>query len=382
MNTYFIHTIELYRLITYSEFTKLNRGLRRFKNDNEYRCLEHEKDGITILFRRCTDNEKKKKGNKYGYKLIVIFNPSRLIENNTYINRIWNTNAFVSSITLFNEKIKWIFEKVVPDISGINDFVLSRIDITKDISGIPKNVIQEYIKTIRRFPLNYGYSLNTKLEENCPTFKYENSINIINKARGIEFVLYNKHQATIDQKYPDEIQNYYTDTLRMEFRCSRKFIKKNIKNLDLFNSLIYFYININSIVEAVFYKIFSYGYDSCFLSHYWLEKVIKKKFYSKEKKQKKMIKLVNFLYRNPDKSLNDTLSQLFPNKKSQDTIMDSFDKIQLSPIATQSADIPYMQSIGSLLEFKNISTNEIKYFDMIKIRSRGKEVFLHSEIIN
>ena len=77
MQTYFIHTIEIYRLITYSEYTSLNIGLRRFNNGNEHRCLEHEKDGITISFRKCTDNEKKRKGNKYPFKLIVIFNPSR-----------------------------------------------------------------------------------------------------------------------------------------------------------------------------------------------------------------------------------------------------------------------------------------------------------------
>lgn len=379
MSTYFIHTIELYRLITYSEYTSLNKDLRKFKNNNEYRCLEYEKYGITVLFRKCTDNEKKKKGSLYPCKLIIIFNPSRLIENNTYINRIWNADVFVSSIGLFNEKLKFIFENILPDISGIDDFVLSRIDITKDISGIPENMIQEYIKTIRRFPLKYGYSLNTQLEENCPAFKYENSVNIINKSRRIEFVLYNKHQATIDQKYPDEIQAHYTDTLRMELRCGRKFIKKNIKNLDVFNSLIYFYINKESIVKNIFYKIFHCGYNSCLLSHYWLENVIKKKFDSKEKKKSKMLKLVNFLHRNPDKTLDEALNYLLPSKKSQATIMETFHKIHLSPIAIQSTDIPYMQSVESLLEFQNPSTNEIKYFDMIRIRSRRKDVFLHDK---
>ena len=117
-------------------------------------------------------------------------------------------------------------------------------------------MIQEYIKTIRRFPLKYGYSLNTQLEENCPAFKYENSVNIINKSSEIEFVLYNKHQATIDQKYPDEIQNYYANTLRMELRCGRKFIKKNTKNLDVFYSLIYFFIYKESMVKDIFYRLF------------------------------------------------------------------------------------------------------------------------------
>ena len=164
----------------------------------------------------------------------------------------------------------------------------------------------------------------------------------------------------------------------MELRCGRKFIKKNIKNLDVFNSLIYFYINMNSIVEDVFYRLFSHGYDSCFLSHYWLEKVIKKKYGSKEKKKSKMLKLVNFLYRNPDKTLDEALNYLLLSKKSQATIMETFHKIHLSPIAIQSTDNPYMQSVESLLEFQNPSTNEIKYFDMIRIRSRGKDVFWHN----
>ena len=88
-----------------------------------------------------------------------------------------------------------------------------------------------------------------------------------------------------------------------------------------------------------------------------------------------MLKIVNFLYRNSDKNLNEALDYFSPSKKSQATIMEAFQEIQLSPIAIQSPDIPYMQSVESLLEFQNPSTNEIRYFDMIRIRSRGKKVF-------
>ena len=377
MNKYFIHTIELYKLITYNEFTKLNASLRRFKNNNEYRCLKFEKDGIIISFRKCTDNEKKKKDSEYGYKLIIIFNPSRLIENSSYLNRIWDMEVFKRSIKRLNEKLKCIFAGIIPDISEINDFKLGRIDITKDILCVPENIIQEYIKTLKRLPLSYGYALNTQLEENCPRFKLENSINIINKSRGLEFVLYNKHQATIDQKYPVEIQEHYADTLRMELRYGRKFIKKSSKNFNTFDSIAYFYTNMEYIVEDIFYRIFSYDTDSCFVSHYRLEKVIKIKFKGKEKKQGKMLKLVNHLYRNPDKSLDEAINKLFPSKKSQKTIMDDFYDVALSPIAVQSADVPFMQSVESLLEFKNTNKNEMNYFDTIRIRSRGKKVFLH-----
>ena len=95
----------------------------------------------------------------------------------------------------------------------------------------------------------------------------------------------------------------------------------------------------------------------------------------KKKKQGKMLKIVNFLYRNSDKNLNEALDYFSPSKKSQATIMEAFQEIQLSPIAIQSPDIPYMQTVESLLEFQNPSTNEIRYFDIIRIRSRGKKVF-------
>lgn len=90
-----------------------------------------------------------------------------------------------------------------------------------------------------------------------------------------------------------------------------------------------------------------------------------------------MLKLVNYMYKNSDKNLDDALSQLFPSIKTKKTVMDDFDGIAPSPIAVQSADIPFMQSVESLLEFKNPNKNEVNYFDAIRTRSRGKEVFLH-----
>lgn len=92
-----------------------------------------------------------------------------------------------------------------------------------------------------------------------------------------------------------------------------------------------------------------------------------------------MLKIVNHLYKNSDKNLNEALDYFSPSKKSQVTIMEAFHKIQLSPISIQSPDIPYMQSVESLLEFEIPSKNEIKYFDMIRIRSRRKDVFLHDK---
>ena len=183
MNTYFIHTVELSYLLTFDEYDILNRSLRRINNDGSYKCLIYAKEGIKITFRKCTENEIKRKGFHYPYKLILIVNPSRLIETGTYVNKIYNYNNFMQSLLVLNEKIRIIFSELIPEITGINCFDLSRVDITKDIFGIPENVIHEYITIIRKLPLHYGYHLNYNLEEKCLSFNPENSVNIVSDSR-------------------------------------------------------------------------------------------------------------------------------------------------------------------------------------------------------
>ncbi len=69
MNTYFIHTFELNCLLTYENYGQLSQNLKRFDTDGIYKCLTYAQDGIIISFRKCTQNELKKKGALYPYKL-------------------------------------------------------------------------------------------------------------------------------------------------------------------------------------------------------------------------------------------------------------------------------------------------------------------------
>lgn len=378
MNNYFIHTIELYRLIGYDDFTRLHK-IRRFKNTgnkilDEYRCTDYSHYGIIIIFRKCTENEKKKKGSQLGYKLMLVINPSRLIEENTYYNKILDFNKFHNAIIFLNEKIAEIFENIIPDISGIDDFVLGRIDITKDIKNVSYEFIQEYILTLRRLPLRCGYSFNTELEKSCQTFRFEDSCNIINDSRAIEFVLYNKHRATVDQKYPDDVQEFYKDTLRIELRCKRKFIKKHTKNNSTCEALFLIYLKKTEFTEEIFDAIFSCDINAGFLSYYWLTKIIDAK--TSRKKKKKMLKLVNYLHNYPDKTLDEALPFLFPSLKTQCTLLTAFDSLEISPLPIQSKDIAYMQSIASLLEFSQPSEKGRIYADVINRKSRGKQLFI------
>lgn len=377
MNTYFIHTFELNYLLTFGEYDTLNRSLRRFNTDGGYKCLTHAKDGIIISFRKCTENEIKRKGACYPFKLTLVVNPSRLIEPGTYANKIFNPDDFLCSIDILDEKIRSIFSELIPEIYGIDSFNLSRVDITKDILNVPENVIHEYIRIIRQMPLHYGYHINSQLEENCLSYNPDYSVNIVNDSNKTEFVLYNKHHATIDQGYPTEIQEYYKDVLRMELRCGRNFIKKKTKGKEVSDALRYFYCNMHSVMSEIYDRIFTWGGSVCFLSYSWQKKMIKKSTGSKKKKREKMLNLAGSLHKNPNKDFDDILFRLFNSDKSRNNITSYFTNISLSPIAISSPDIMFMQSLDSLLEFKKLSKYESSYFEFLRSKEKGKELFLH-----
>lgn len=377
MNTYFIHTFELNYLLTFYEYDTLKRSLDRFYKDGSYICTSHTNDGITIFFRKCNKNEIKRKGPCYPFKLTLVVNPSRLIEPGTYVNKIFNPDDFMYAIDILDEKIKSIFSELIPEISGIDSFNLSRVDITKDILNVPENVIHEYIRIIRQLPLHYGYHINSQLEENCLSYNPDYSVNIVNDSNKTEFVLYNKHHATIDQGYPTEIQEYYKDVLRMELRCGRNFIKKETKDMEVSDALRYFYRNMHSVVPYIYDIIFTRGGSVCFLSYSWLKKMIKKSTGSKKKKREKMLNLAGSLHKNPNKDFDDILFRLFKSDKARTNITSYFTSICLSPIAISSPDILFMQSLDSLLEFKKLSKEEGFYFEFLRSKEKGKELFLH-----
>lgn len=377
MNTYFIHTFELNYLLTFYEYDTLKRSLDRFYKDGSYICTSHTNDGITIFFRKCNKNEIKRKGPCYPFKLTLVINPSRLIEPGTYVNKIFNPDDFMYAIDILDEKIKSIFSELIPDISGIDSFNLSRVDITKDILNVPENIIHEYIRIIRQLPLHYGYHINSQLEENCLSYNPDYSVNIVNDSNKTEFVLYNKHQATIDQSYPTEIQEYYKDVLRMELRCGRNFIKKETKDMEVSDALRYFYRNMHSVVPYIYDIIFTRGGSVCFLSYSWLKKMIKKSTGSKKKKREKMLNLAGSLHKNPNKDFDDVLFRLFKSDKARDNITSYFTSISLSPIAISNPDILFMQSLDSLLEFKKLGKEEGFYFEFLRSKEKGKELFLH-----
>lgn len=260
--------MELSQSIYTEEFNKLKMSIRLFPenkgaDNNRWRSLDYEESGITIVIRKSSLNEKLFLNRGKDYAIHILVNPSRLLVKSTYINKIHTRGEIFYAIQSLEKLLLDIFSG---SLSNLYEYKLTRIDITKDIKGIPENLIHEYILLMRRMSLHSGYCFNTDLEKYCAEFRREDSVNIVSDSQGMEFVIYNKHRAAIDNNYDDEILGYYENTMRMELRCNRKFIKVKTKHSDgIFDEIIDIYEKMHIIVRNVFRHIF-FDPDLCYVS--------------------------------------------------------------------------------------------------------------------
>ena len=163
----------------------------------------------------------------------------------------WGSNItcgddFEIALVILDKMISSLFPEL-----ELDDFNLSRIDITNDVHNVPESIIQEYILIMRKMSLSRGYRPNTELEKNTPEFRCEDSFNVCNVSQGAEFVVYNKHRASIDQGYPQEVLYSFEDTMRIELRCSRRYINRETKGLSTSEALLYMYLSRADLVKKV-----------------------------------------------------------------------------------------------------------------------------------
>lgn len=385
MSNYFIHTFELSKNISYSEYMKLKEKLKCMPDRNIIdealyvkKCTAYKDKGLIISFRSCNENEKKGCTAEESHKLIIQVNPSRVVARGTYKNEIENVGHFEYMMDLLNMDLENIFSDVLDDIQGVNDFKLRRIDITKDIREVPENVIQQFILLMRRLPLYYGYKMNEKLEKNCEGFRHEDSYNVVNESRGLEFVLYNKHRATIDQNYPEEMQEYYKGTLRMELRCERKYVRDKIEkkcNSDKTEDiLMYAYKNRAEFVWDIYMSMYKGYTGCCYVPYHRAKKIIKRTQGTKEKHAEKMLKLL-YECKNSDVTIDESVATIFKSETARENIKEQFESIELLPAT--SNEIPFIQSSDSLLGFAGVSERERKYYEFtMKKYANEKEIFI------
>lgn len=367
MNGYFIHTIELSKSISYNEFKKIkdishcfpkNKGAQNYS----WRSTHYKSSGIIIDIHKRTNREMFSGDYDKNYCLKLFVNPSRLIIEDTYTNKIHTFSDFYSAIIKLNDEIMSMFYKYT-GIRSVADFKLKRIDITKDIQNIPEHLVQEYILLARRMRHYSGYHINIKLEGKCDRFRKEDSLNLLNKSQGIEFVIYNKHRAAIDMNYKDAIE-LYADTLRMELRLNRKYIKKIIgKSQGTHLDLIFIYHKMDELAKDVFYNVF---FDSslCYVSDKLLERIIRDKYEKKFSKIIKMFKFAELVRSREGKTIDDALTEMECSYKVEKNLLSYFEKIKLSPLNIHDKNIHFLQSLESLLGISEPSQLEKEYYKL------------------
>ena len=385
MNSDFIHTLELYYRDDFNEIKELTRNITLVNMKGKYVCTDYSSIGITIYSLPCMKEGRDGKGN---YKLSLVVNPSRLIENDTCINRIEELRDLSKAIDLLNGFIRRLFSPLI-----LNDFKLGRIDITRDIRKIPESVIQEYILLMRTMTLGYGYQKNKKLEEKTKDFRIEDSFNVLNESQGAEFVVYNKHRAAIDQGYPENVIEYYKKTMRMEVRLKRKYIRTHTNYIDTEEAIYYFHANTNTIFKDFYRGMFKYRTDLCFVSLDWQIRLIHR-LYPDSAKEEKLLRIIREIINDricSDRLLYDT----YHTKKSTTKKLSPINELGVSPISIISKKISFMSSLDSVLGMsfnkkdemgkteetgrKKVTNNvnENTIYEVIKKKKKKKKVIFH-----
>lgn len=379
MNCFFIDTFELTYKTTFDYIKeKLDEVPKNCVKKGEFYypvSLEESRAGIDMRTRKCSKGEHHKKGENYKIVLRVATGKIPYFKNE--IRHINTKDDFNKMIDYVNKFIEYR----LPDLN-INDFELTRIDITKDIHGIPEPVIHEYIMLMRRMFIPGKFEHNKQLEENTKNFRKEDSFNALMKKGNtsiVEFVVYNKSRAAIDQKLTDKELEYYKDTMRMEIRCYKKYIKKMTNEestIEILNHMFYWK---ECFARREYYNVFElYDGDLTFLNYYWIKKYIEKEINGKPKHKKNMLALSKILDRDSLPDLAKTQSIYSKKHNALLSTMSGFYDLHISPVPIKNKDYPFLQSLSSILEFKEPTSTDVDLYLKLCKRTRQKKLLIHA----
>lgn len=367
MDNYFIHTFELSYRTTLEDILELTDH-KLVKINGEYKSTKYVDRGLTIISRKCKKEGKDGKGN---HKLILIVNPSKLIKPGSFSNNITCGDDFEIALVILDKMISSLFLEL-----ELDDFKLSRIDITNDVHNVPESIIQEYILIMRKMSLSRGYRPNTELEKNTTEFMCEDSFNVCNVSQGAEFVVYNKHRASIDQGYPQEVLYSFEDTMRVELRCSRRYINRETKGLSTSEALLYMYLSRADLVKNYYDAMFRYRTDLCYVSERWQGLLIEKWYGGKKKAQK----LKDYIKKLSDMEIHSetALYDSYNTKKVRTRTPSVLNDIGFSPIPIQQNTASYMSPLDIVLGFAE-SKKKDKCYKIIKHSKGRKKVIFRYE---
>lgn len=378
-NNYFIDTIELTYHTTFEYITeKLGTVPKKCVKKGEFyypTSLEANRSGIDMRTRKCSKGERHRKGE--NYKIVLRIATGKIPYFKDEVKHVEMRDDLDKMIYYVNEFIKFR----MPDLD-INDFELTRIDITNDIHKVPETVIKEYIMLMRRMFVPDKFELNEQLEKNTKDFRREDFFNALMKKGNTsiaEFVVYNKARAAIDQDLTGTELEYYKNTMRLELRCYKSYIRKMADETTTIEILRHMFERRSYFIEREFYRIFDVEERTqSFLNIYWLKKYIKRSIDGKPKHKKYMIELSTILDRDSLPNITDAQLIYCDDHCSSLGVMNWFNDIHISPVTIKNKDYPFLQSLSSALGFNDPTPTDTRLYEYLLKKTRNRKFYLNA----
>lgn len=194
-----------------------------------------------------------------------------------------------------------------------------------------------------------------------------------------EFVVYNKARAAIDQDLTVTELEYYKNTMRLELRCYKSYIRKMADETTTIEILRHMFERRSYFIEREFYRIFDVEeITQSFLNIYWLKKYIKRSIDGKPKHKKYMIDLATILDRDSLPNITDARLIYCDKHNSSLGVMNWFEDIHISPVTIQNKEYPFLQSLSSALGFNAPTPTDTRLYEYLLKKTRNRKFYLRA----
>ena len=323
------HTLELTMEADKDTFYRW-RDIAKYKDsysDKKNKDYELISEGLTVWYHKT----------EFKTKIKLLVNPSRVLGLDDLV-RLWKPSH--KNIVEFLIKLDDHIDSYFDAEYGINDFKLTRIDITKD-ARLDEDKVSAYIKVMHNIRKVKGFS--PKDWSHFEDYNQNYSFDLEGNSNGIEFTAYDKAAALRNQNENKERIEKAKGVLRLEVKLTTQKAIRNYtdeeKTADRIGELCE---RSREIFLETFFRVVPFG------DFYKKDKVVKiiQENVTDKHLKRKMLSLVELIHKK--KSLH--LAQKELNDRNIDRIMDEFGRQNVSPVTlSKRHDVKHLKSLYTFI---------------------------------
>ncbi len=357
MNTllFSIHTFECEMKLTKIDYDILIRKIKEdshqyhyrfFKKENIYYCHKYQKQGLQIqIFKNPYNSD---------CRLQLIVNPQTILYPD---NLIWIYNMHTNPLSELFQSVNAMLS-FLGNIYCLEHFILKRIDCCVDIELQNNQMVEEYIRLLKKGNRPYGYHDNQMiLKHQSKNIYKKNGIDFINY-QGIQFSAYNKYRQLLSIKIPEEIARQAETIFRVEVKLFNKKLKEILNLNTLFfdeyvsETMLYYFISNSK--NILFYYLSKVCYNG---THYKKEQAISmiKNSHLKQKQKENCILLLEMAVLHKSvKKATDCLKEIYDFSNTKvNAILEKLEQLNINPVTiAKNRKFQNIVSIITIIEQK------------------------------